>query len=311
MKLVSIKKHTKRYLNLLNRVSVSLFPFIKRNSKPLKFAPLKNEEITTLKRWGVDYYFKYRIENLKFIHIGKCGGTTIKKRFMTAGIRLSHYHRQKPIANPNFGYFVWIRNPFTRFVSAFNHTHSIVNFDINNCDPENLTLENCPAPALVLRRLETGLIFEKSFEDLISSFNSANELAESLSSSNRKIREKAHQLMNHEEQHLNKSIGWYLDNGRFVEQNKKQIIFVGRLEHMRNDFEILMNRLELNDYFKNSITQKTRIGEMSYSTELSETAINNIRKFYSETDFKTLDILHKNGFINKETYDRYQIYKAS
>ena len=43
--------------------------------------------------------------------------------------------------------------------------------------------------------------------------------------------------MNYNLEHIYKGIGWYLYNGKFIENNHNKIIFVGTLENMNNDLK--------------------------------------------------------------------------
>eukprot|EP01138_Halocafeteria_seosinensis_P000003 gb/GECG01000003.1/.p1 GENE.gb/GECG01000003.1/~~gb/GECG01000003.1/.p1 ORF type:complete len:182 (+),score=10.88 gb/GECG01000003.1/:1-546(+) len=69
-----------------------------------------------------------------YIHIGKCGGTSLDANFR----RLSRKHKQLsyervhlriPHVRKDCYYVTWIRNPFSQFVSAFNFLHGIATFN--------------------------------------------------------------------------------------------------------------------------------------------------------------------------------------
>jgi len=261
------------------------------------------------KNWGYEYQINYRIDNLKFIHIGKCGGTAINQHFFNSGIHIEEYHLIKPkLSNVDY-YFSWIRNPIKRFVSAFNHSKNILDFEIKNCDAENLNLDNCPAPAKILSRIRTGIAFEDGYDKLVQTFENANELAESLSSSNKILKDKAKCLMNHPEEHIFKGIGWYLHNGLFIEKFQKQISLIGRLEHMNDDFKKLSVLLGIQQSFKNQNVKPSRVGNKDLPVYLSKVAVKNIRDFYSDTDYKALNILKSKGFISEDTIEEYNEYE--
>lgn len=261
------------------------------------------------RNWGYEYQINYRIDNLKFIHIGKCGGTAINQHFFTSGIHIEEYHLIKPTIYNSEYCFSWIRNPIKRFVSAFNHSKNILDFDIKNCDVENLNLDNCPAPAKILSRVKTGIAFQEDYDKLFKTFKNANELAESLSSSSKILKDKAKSLMNHPEEHIFKGIGWYLHNGLLIEKFQNQIIFIGRLEHMNNDFDKFSELLGIQQTFKNTKVKPSRVGNKNLPVYLSKVAIENIKKFYSDTDYKALDILKSKGFISQDTFEDYNEYK--
>jgi hypothetical protein len=57
-------------------------------------------------------------------------------------------------------------------------------------------------------------VFSKQYDALVKQFSSPNHLAESLSSEDKELRENANLLMCHNNEHINKGIGWYLKNGK-------------------------------------------------------------------------------------------------
>ena len=62
-----------------------------------------------------------KIGKFTFIHIGKCGGSTITQALIDSGLyrRCTHVHVEKPKYNSTEKYLIAIRNPIERFVSAF------------------------------------------------------------------------------------------------------------------------------------------------------------------------------------------------
>ena len=54
-----------------------------------------------------------------FIHIGKCGGSTIRQVLKQNSINHNSIHCEKAIYNPNSKYLIALRNPVERFISAF------------------------------------------------------------------------------------------------------------------------------------------------------------------------------------------------
>ena len=55
-----------------------------------------------------------------FIHIGKCGGSSINKQLDKHKIIRNHVHIEIPIYKSGTKYLINIRNPISRFVSSFN-----------------------------------------------------------------------------------------------------------------------------------------------------------------------------------------------
>ncbi len=236
---------------------------------------------------------------IKFIHIGKCGGTTIKSLF-----GLYEYHHIKPIIDPSVKYVIWIRNPLDRFVSAFNMSHYLVHLDVSTFDINNLTLDNCLAPNRIKFKKINGYTFEPNYDDLIRTFHSANHLAEALSDEDIKIKNKAIALMNYDCEHIYKSIGWYLDNGDFVEKYHDQILMVGKTETMKDDVVKLATLLKKQINSKN-VHERENKNQDKY---LSELAVKNLLEFYKESDYRTLNILHKYNFIDDDMYKSYHKY---
>jgi len=250
----------------------------------------------------------------KFIHIGKCGGTYVNKvlnideyhDYERKGIIKGKY--KKNIVGLNYQdsdfFIIWLRNPIRRFVSAFWYAYDVVSQDINEFENGNISTKNSLAPWNSYLKFTKGFAFSREYDKLIVSFNNPNELAESLNSPNITTRKRAHKLMNHPEQHINNSIGWYLQNGNFIKKYKNKIVFVGCLENIDND----LNKLGdiLNTKFKKISAQRNNM--KNYSKFLSPLAIKNIKEFYKNTDYKTLKVLLEEGFITKDTYDSYQTY---
>jgi hypothetical protein len=250
------------------------------------------------------YDVKDSIPNVRFIHIGKCGGTALLTAFKDQHVKLHNCHLVKPDFNPVHQYIIWIRNPLHRFSSAFNYSYALVNLDTSNLDINNLTIDNCLAPGWVRQKMENSLtyIYSTEYDELINYFETPNNLAESLTHTNSLIKEKALRLMNHPFEHLNKGIGWYLNNGEFVAEHNEQILFVGKVESMKTDIDKLSTILGIP---LSSGNKKVRQNKTSGSSYLSPLAINNILDFYKRTDYKALKEMLKKGWIDDKTYQSY------
>lgn len=235
---------------------------------------------------------------IKFIHIGKCGGTTISKES-----NLSQYHLNRNYKN-NENYIIWIRNPIERFVSAFNMSYNIINTDTSNLNINNLTLANCLAPGRFRYKMTHDHTFTKRYDFLVNYFKTANELAESLTSENVEKKQLALELMNSNCEHIFKGIGWYLYNGDFIEQNHNKIIFVGTCENMTDDITTLNNLLNIKINNKKHLRKNTNNND----NFLSSKAIKNILNFYKDTDYKALQKLVEYNFISKDLLEKYHHY---
>ncbi|MBL69653.1 MAG: hypothetical protein CMO74_14625 [Verrucomicrobiales bacterium] len=56
---------------------------------------------------------------ITFIHIGKCGGSTIKRTLIDNAVKFRHIHLKRPEHEPDSKYLIALRNPVERFISAF------------------------------------------------------------------------------------------------------------------------------------------------------------------------------------------------
>jgi hypothetical protein len=240
---------------------------------------------------------------ISFIHIGKCGGTSIKHLLKGKIKSFKEYHMTKNYTT-NEKYIIWIRNPLSRFVSAFNYQYECISFNINEYKGKKLTLNNCISPGYFKFKIRNGYTFDKNFDRLATFFKTPNNLAEALSSNNPTIKRKAIKLMSSNFEHLKKGIGWYLNNGNFVKNNNSRILFVGKLETMKDDIIKLEKLLNI------SLDNKTHIRKNTAGdTYLSELAIQNLLEWYKETDYKAINELHINGWITKEILESYYRYE--
>ena len=112
---------------------------------------IKNNSLSNY--WNQEFKTDQKITNLKFIHIGKCGGTSIIYYFLKHGIKLEQYHLVKPVFDEDIKYFMWFRDPIERFISCFNNLKEIVGYQIPaGIKPQDLNLENCPAPGKIIKK---------------------------------------------------------------------------------------------------------------------------------------------------------------
>jgi len=248
-------------------------------------------------------------DNYIFIHIGKCAGSFISKQFP----QLNRVHMHKPKFRQDQQYIIWIRNPIKRFVSAFNHSKSLIEYQLHtDCFDEiyneksspyyrlknkinSKLLHNCP-----FAEWESGF----NYEFLMNKFNSPNQLAESLTSNSKSVKNQAIELMsNTEVEHINKGLGWYLQNGDFVKHHHDSIKFVGRVEYISEDLGHLSKLLGT----PVGAAEKEREGYIKQiqSLTLSSLAITNIKKFYEKTDYYTLKSMLKYKLIDTQTYEDY------
>lgn len=241
-----------------------------------------------------------KLKNTKFIHIGKCAGTSIKEK-----LNIPEYHLNRNYKKDE-NYIIWIRNPINRFVAAFNYVHAVINTDISQFRNKPITIHNCLAPAKIRNKIRSGHALPKRYEYLINYFDTANELAESITSENETKRKLALELMNDSTEHIFKGTGWYLYNGDFVEKNHDKIAFVGSCENMVIDTQRLSESFDLSYDMKPN--EKMRENKINNKKFLSSKAIRNIIDFYKGSDYKALQKLLEYNFIEKSLLEQYYQY---
>ena len=252
------------------------------------------------------------------MHIGKCAGSSFRE-FLTGNFEanLNFYHLRRVdlrINNDTKNRFLFVvRRPIERFVSAFNHSKNLINFDISKItNPNELNLNNCLAPFHIKNKIKNkGIVFSKEYDDLIAFFQDANTLAESLSSNNQEKRSKAIKLMQYPYEHLYKGIGGYLHNGDFIRKYHSQIIFTGRLEYLKNDMEKFSSKNNIGLTFNSSRLQKIRSNSDCFSKFLSSKAIENIISWYQKTDFESIKVLCDYNFLPQSYYEECFKYNFS
>jgi hypothetical protein len=199
-----------------------------------------------------------------FIHIGKCGGSTISAELHARNYHFEHYHLKRPIADPEGQYIVVVRDPLTRFVSAFNWRKHLY---LTRKLPQNK--HNSPTVELRSRA-------EREFLFL---FENANALAEHLGA-------ESHQGINATASmmrligHISQGFQWHLDS-LLNKIRPDQISGVICMERLPMDFEYLFG-------FQPSLQLNCR--QTTDETFLSEQGRANLAlEFHSE--FVTLEKL--------------------
>jgi len=242
---------------------------------------------------------KNRDKNIKLIHIGKCGGTTIYKR-----LGIWRYHMVKPQIHPDFKYILTLRNPIERFVSAFNFDYETVSTDLDSVDINNIDFTNHvnPTKIIAMKRANKGFIYSKHHDALLKYFKTANNLAESLTSEDVKVKRMANILVNKGNIHM--GIGWYLNNGDIIPLIKDQIIYVTFMDTLSEDINKLSKMLNIEPFNNDNYRKSTKKNKY-----LSDLAITNIINLYTNTDYKALEVLKNYKFISAERYNSYYKYK--
>ena len=241
---------------------------------------------------------------LVFIHIGKTGGSTINHLLKSKFKRYKQYHHTNNY-QPNEKYIIFIRNPIHRFVSAFNHSYYGIHTNVQSI--KHFDLDHCLIPIRMKYSVNSQYVFSPKYDALMKHFTSANHLAESLTSTDITLRDKAIKLMNREEEHIYKGIHWYLHKDNFLNKKRNNILFVGKTESMKEDIINLSNILGV------KLDENLKIRENIYVKKsmkyMSPLAIQNILDFYKDTDYALLKQLLSDGWINETTYNMYHKYE--
>ena len=199
---------------------------------------------------------------LYFIHIGKCGGLSIRKALRDH--KISNFlnndrfiaHEKKPVIDNNLKYLINIRHPVERLVSAFRYRYSV----------------------LIERKTENP---KNKFEiEVLNKYKNINNIAQNLDDD--KVKEDFLNV-----HHVRYNISFYLKE--FLKNiDPKNIEFVFKQETLNEDLaKFFNNRLKIrtNNF---SIQNKT----ISKSTPLTQKSLENLRKFCKE-EFKCINKLNQ------------------
>lgn len=207
--------------------------------------------------------FPNTLNHFDLIHIGKCGGSTVKRQLLLNNVSFNHVHIKKPIYGSKKKYIIIIRNPIKRFISAWNWRK------YNICKTQDCN----KAQRKVLNR--------NTLDEFASNlYDNKNNLTFNL---NTKI------------PHINpKGIDFYL-NDLLDNVDKKQIIGVITQENLENDYKNTFNinfNEELGSYKKNKAVS---------DTYLSSKSLNNL-KIFLENDYKCIEKLNNMGLLSSKQY---------
>ena len=278
----------KKYFELIPNESITL-----EDSKITNTCKFHQFQFSHAKLYTFNSHVLNIFPSLHFIHVGKCGGTAIMYNFMKNGIHLEQYHLNRPnnetIKQKYF--LLWIRNPLSRFVSAFYHAKNTLQGD------ESL---------IPYRKDKKSFVFSETYDNLISRFETANDLALNLSRGHLHNRKNAMDCVFSGEEHILKGLGYYTYNGDFIHKNKNRI-FVGRLEHFEQDLKYFVES-KLKVPFTLHMDNKIRENKNNNDKSLSQEAIDNLIAFYQDSDYKALKTLLEYDLISNETFYSYFRY---
>lgn len=201
------------------------------------------------------------------IHIGKCGGNTVYPIIKKDNI-IIHKHIKTVNFNPKRKYIILIRNPISRFISAFNWRFH------NVC---------------VTKTQESRFQGEK---DLLNKYKTVNNLAENIYRLNGSLKidlSSKHNYIHHIYEDINFYIGNFLNNCTI-----DNIYGVITTEKIEDDLKRLFNikKEEIPHNLKNNY----------YDTKLSVLGYNNLKK-YLDKDYKCIEKMYKMNIITEEQYN--------
>lgn len=205
--------------------------------------------------------------NVILIHIGKCGGTTVKKEFRAAGYNFRPWHIKKVVYNPTKKYIIVIRNPIERFISAFNWRYKLVVESEAQKDR-----------------------FPGEYERL-KKYGSVNTLAEAIYDS------EGHKVLKlktpeHYIHHIKEDIVFYL--GKFLNHcAPEDILSVMTTPDIKRDLELNFNIVTERIDNENSDSSKEA---------LSDLALNNLLK-HLRPDYKCIEKLNELGVLSTAQYN--------
>lgn len=211
-----------------------------------------------------EYYEGYiNGQKYVFIHVGKTGGGTIHHNLKKILKKYKQIHLKRVVYEPNTKYILWIRDPISRFVSAFY-------FRQHKIPDKYLTYETVNDFAENLFTPQAQLLYNLS------------DIEDSL----------LHDTIWHN--HMYRDMAYYLNDGQFIIDHHKDIIFVGTQENFDDDMLELKKILgiPIHTEFKNHHIQK-----YNKSKYLSPLAIENLKKNY-EKDYYCIELLVKYGLID-------------
>ncbi len=192
-----------------------------------------------------------------FLHIGKTGGTAIKDALAPiadqSDLKL-HKHTTRLWDVPESdGAFFFLRDPVTRFVSAFNSR-------------------------LRMGRPRLSVKWNEAEVRAFAVFNDPNTLAEALSAADTALKQQACDAMEGI-RHVNTRFSDWLRSPGYVEQRRASIVHVGHQESLAADFAAICAKLGLPQVPLPGDAHATPEG---FQTHLSETGQRNIAAWYVE-----------------------------
>lgn len=209
---------------------------------------------------------KKNINNFRFIHIGKCGGQTIKHFFNLYDTKIKTYHVFDNIEfNHNLQYIICIRNPILRAISAFN-------FRYQECHEVPRTKYH---------------LSKENEEDILLKYKTLDKLAFNLYNSGIKNTKTHKELFTIG--HIEHNIAYYLKN-LLDKISPNQILFVFKQENLNEDIKTFFNVQCITPVYHHKLNKKKYLTKTSYK---------NLKKALS-SDYQCLSKLIEWNKIDKD-----------
>jgi len=204
------------------------------------------------------------MDKLVVIHIGKCGGSTVKDELKLHNIKYSEVHVKKAIYEPDKKYIIVIRNPIKRFISAFNWRYHLV------CDS----------------KIQKNRF--KNEKNILCKYKNIDELCDDLKYDNFIFNGKPNS--DNYIHHLKEDIYFYLKN--FINEcPKKQIFGVICTETLSEDMKNIFN-IDVTKNENDNRKYKKKITSENYK----------ILKSYLKNDYYIIDKMRKYEWISEKQY---------
>ena len=222
---------------------------------------------TTIKSNYKTRFIRYFNEKkIALIHVGKCGGTSVKKELNLKKINYIHIHMFKAEYNPNYKYVIILRNPVKRFISAFYWRHYLITNKFSDKDKKGVT-QVAPNGTL------------KAEQDFFKKYHNINDFCVDLSKNDNILEN--FKVINH----MNMGIDFYL-NKLINTCPKKNILGVICLETLDHDMKKIFN-IDIKSHYKNNYNYDKAITPKNY----------NILKFYLENDYNIINKMYQQRLL--------------
>jgi hypothetical protein len=219
------------------------------------------------------------LQVVHFLHVRKAGGSAVKNALSTIAVEEQGVHfelhphrfslRDVPVGDKAF---FFLRDPLTRFVSGFWSRYR-------------------------MGRPKNDIPWTWQESQAFELFHTPNALARALSADTPELRSKAVKAMRGI-RHVNSSYSDWLISAEYLEKRRDDILMVGRLESLNNDFERLKSLLNLQcDLALPRDGVKAHRSPGGEDKHLDAEAERNIREWYA-ADYEFIELCRRLGFFS-------------